>query len=273
MEIIDKIIYRYLANKNHPNMAVFVNDCVGLNVICHEVYEKKDLDLIFSYFDSKVFEQPCLDIGANIGNHSVYFSNIFKSVKSFEPQSTVFELLKINTKKIKNIETYNFGLSDSELKLKIYYDKENRGAGSFLHSTTRTEKEICDTNIFDNLFSDSEFSFCKIDVEGFELNVLKGMENGLKANLPIIAFEGIHGKTSEVINFLKSLGYTKFLVPSDQKINSYIISENIFLIAIRLLIRKLDFFYKRRLVDYRSDLVRDYNLILAINEKSQYKIK
>ena len=45
-----------------------------------------------SYFNGTV-----LDIGANIGNHSLFFSNYFYKVLSFEPHPKIFKVLAINT--------------------------------------------------------------------------------------------------------------------------------------------------------------------------------
>lgn len=50
----------------------------------------------------------------------------------------------------------------------------------------------------------------KIDVEGHELEALKGMQQILKNHKPIVLFEqnrGIFNGTSDVINFLRSVGY------------------------------------------------------------------
>ena len=54
----------------------------------------------------------------------------------------------------------------------------------------------------------------KIDVEGNELNVLKGMKGTIQKSSPIILFETqkkeIFNGTSAVINYLKSIEYNKF---------------------------------------------------------------
>lgn len=128
MELIDKILYRYLARKKYPNIAVFVDDCVGLNVIAHEVYEKKELDLILKSINEDTLKNTLIDVGANIGNHSLYFSKFFKKIIAFEPQKTLFEILKINSNS-KNIDIYNFGLSNKDGKNYIYYNLKNRGGG------------------------------------------------------------------------------------------------------------------------------------------------
>ena len=53
-----------------------------------------------------------LDIGANIGTHTVYLSEYFKEVHGFEPQRKVFNLLKANVEinNCHNVKLHNFGL-------------------------------------------------------------------------------------------------------------------------------------------------------------------
>ena len=71
---------------------------------------------IFSKLSFEPSNYNCVDVGANIGNHSILFSNFFKKVTSFEPQKEVFEVLKLNTRKIQNISIINKGLSNIEKK-------------------------------------------------------------------------------------------------------------------------------------------------------------
>ena len=68
-------------------------------------------------------------MGAYIGNHAVFFSNYFKNVISFEPNSFSYKLLDINTSKKKNIKIHNFGLSDKN-QTKDFYSYENNYGGS-----------------------------------------------------------------------------------------------------------------------------------------------
>ena len=53
--------------------------------------------------------------------------------------------------------------------------------------------------------------------------------------------------TDKIIDYLKDLGYDKFLIPSDYKINRYIKSENLILIIIRYIIRKLSFKFNKKI--------------------------
>ena len=134
MEILDKIIYRYLSKKNHPSIAVFVDDCVGLNVICHEVYEKDYLDLIINSLNEETLKNTLIDVGANIGNHSLYFSKCFQNVLSFEPQENIFLIfLRFIIRKI----SVNF-----KKELINYFDYPDRDYNLILSINTNSKFNI-----------------------------------------------------------------------------------------------------------------------------------
>ena len=58
-----------------------------------------------------------------------FFSNYFKKVYSFEPNTFSFKLLKLNTINQQNIKIYNFGLSDKN-QIKNFYSYESNYGGS-----------------------------------------------------------------------------------------------------------------------------------------------
>ncbi len=69
---------RYIAS-NTPQLATYSFDYIGTTISIDGVYEVRELDLINCFFEehySDDLKGTCLDIGANIGNHSVYFSKI-----------------------------------------------------------------------------------------------------------------------------------------------------------------------------------------------------
>jgi hypothetical protein len=86
--------------KAHPQLAVFAFDHIGLRINLDGRHEKRTLDLIRNYLESVISgmdRTAALDIGANIGNHSVYFSDLFAEVYAFEPNPRTFSLLKFNS--------------------------------------------------------------------------------------------------------------------------------------------------------------------------------
>lgn len=136
-----------------------------------------------------------IDIGANIGQ----FANIYGTAKSlkdikiysFEPIKHCYDSLVLNTKNL-NIECYNIGFGDKkeEAIIKIY----NHDPSSSLLEMAKLHEELyphskgyreekVDIDTLDNFFNNKSFDdnlLIKIDVQGFELNVINGGLNTLK---------------------------------------------------------------------------------------------
>ena len=91
----------------------FFNDTISKEISIFGTYEKEQLNKIIDITKSKK-RRICLDIGANIGNHSLFFSNFFEKVISFEPHYKTFQVLKINAKNNKNIKIFNLALSNKK---------------------------------------------------------------------------------------------------------------------------------------------------------------
>ncbi len=215
----------------YPNMACFVFDRLSLEIMFNGVYEKDYLlSLARHVFNSRDFKRTiCLDVGAHVGNHSLFFSNYFDSVYSFEPHPETVELLKFNARKIKNIITNNYGLSNSNVEAEILSEAETSTGSSRINEDDISADEFRARNIeqvnkvhlrvFDDIFEFKELyhkiSYIKLDVEEHESKVIQGMENFLKQYDPIITLE-LHQKslftqenqiTAEVILKLTEYGY------------------------------------------------------------------
>jgi len=151
-----------------------------------------------------------IDIGANIGNHTIFFSSICQcEVHAFEPQKNVFNLLKknvqLNNQEYK-VELYNIALGEKEDKgdIKIV-DKNNLGSSEVEYNING--KVIIKTlDSFISLFKN--IAVIKIDVEGMELSVLKGAVKTIKKFKPLLYIETRTQEEFEFIeNFLSPLGY------------------------------------------------------------------
>ncbi|WDN90741.1 hypothetical protein BuS5_03712 [Desulfosarcina sp. BuS5] len=126
-------------------------------------------------------EDVVADIGANIGLTSLLFSNLVKYVYSFEPSPSTFKILQSNLRSnsTSNVEAVNIGLGHKNEKLSITFAKNNR-SGGFVSEKIRPVEGHMTENIridtLDNFFADKKPtpSFLKIDVEGFEQNVIQG---------------------------------------------------------------------------------------------------
>ena len=150
-----------------------------------------------------------IDAGANIGNHSIYFSKILnKQVYSFEPNPKTFKLLTTNYK-LNNLsidKLFNKALGEFKGHCNIdEVDSGNLGATQ-VHLSNKGQIEVVSLDEF--ISQEKKIALIKIDVEGFELNVLRGAIQILKLHTPLLLVECItDGLIYETQIFLKQFGY------------------------------------------------------------------
>jgi FkbM family methyltransferase len=181
--IITKILGKAMFNINGNILRLNPKSFIDKALIRNGEFENDVYELIKeTIFGNDIM----IDIGANIG----YFSILASSIKgvtvfSFEPSSR--ELINfqenILLNKRNNIVIFPFALGseDTMLELNLHHIG-NPGANSFLNLFETKDKQIVQCFKFDSLFNHNiadRIKLIKIDVEGFEFEVLKGMENFL----------------------------------------------------------------------------------------------
>ena len=155
-----------------------------------------------------------LDIGANIGNHSVYWaSRGAKSIHSFEPMKQTYNNLvkNININGMeKIIKPYNIGLGDVKTVGEVAKNfSTNIGATQIKESEVQGVFSLKIERLDDIDLNEKKIDFVKIDVEYFEPKTLVGMQETLKKYKPIIFIEVFQRNRRFVKKFLKNLGYRK----------------------------------------------------------------
>ena len=146
------------------------------------------------------------DIGSNDGQYSLLFKKIFKKSKifAFEPNSELCRDLKrkVNTKS--DIKVFNVAVGNSNKSIFLKIDENSSLTTSLATKNTKSrtfkikrflygksfalEKKIRLIKLDTFINSKNKPDFVKIDVEGFEEEVLKGLKNNLK-NIKIIMIE------------------------------------------------------------------------------------
>jgi FkbM family methyltransferase len=143
------------------------------------------------------------DVGANVGDYSIILSQYFNkdktSIYSFEPSKSTFGNLVEKTRQIKNISSKNFGFSDIEGEVTLFYDHvRSELASVYSRDLTGHEIELNNTekiqvHTIDQFCAKEKIhkiDFIKIDVEGHEWNVLKGAQQMIKdKQIDYIQFE------------------------------------------------------------------------------------
>lgn len=166
-----------------------------------------------------------VDIGANVGHHSLFASTIAESVHAFEPFPLVAQKIreKIAANKTENIFIHELALGSEDAEMPyLPPDDCNTGTGSFEHGTKNSPSTInLPVRIGDNYFEKAginRIGFIKIDVEGFERFVFAGLKRAIKENRPVVFFEWSNSSIDAGVNILDNFpaGYAFFDFESDE---------------------------------------------------------
>lgn len=209
-------------------------DDIGHEIYYYGEYEPKTLWFLKNFIiEGDVF----LDIGAYIGDISCIASKYVGKkgiVYAFEPVPHHYKtfLNNINLNNINNIIIYNIALSDKKGKSYIYIrDIDNRGADSLVQTNKDIKTNILvEIDTIDSLLKSKKIlipDILKIDVEGFELNVLKGSYKLLKEYAPILIVEyneyipQKEGKPKDILSYIKNIHDYKIYIIKPYKLNQF----------------------------------------------------
>ena len=136
-----------------------------------------------------------IDVGANIGCTTLLMAEVCQQVHSFEPVPSTCSLLSENIRRncISNVEIYNLGLGVAEAASQISFSPGNR-SGGFVSDLTQASvgHEVEAVKIVPGDTLGLRPSFIKVDVEGYEALVLRGLRDTLECSRPVVMFEANH---------------------------------------------------------------------------------
>ena len=198
----------YLLWKNAPR--VIARDVYGINYTANtpdgglrEVYFSQIYTRFAEFIPTG--EDVIADAGAQFGDYALLCSIGFKAKKvfAFEPLLSNFQLLvqNISLNGVTNIVANKVGLGNITKEMEVFH--ENDMVNSFGYGLPETIKieRLDDYGI-------EKPTIMKIDVEGFEMELLLGALGTIKTNLPKIIIETHSRKLrTEVTDLLVSLGY------------------------------------------------------------------
>lgn len=207
----------YLKNLQTGNFFLLKNDLISNSINNYGFWEQH---LWFFYREFIKPNYVIIDGGANLGFHSVQFAALANQGKvySFEPQPIIFNLLSANSliNDCSNIiHQYRLGLGDkigenlkmTPLKEQIFAENCINYGGRGLTDSGEGEEEVQLTTI-DSL-NLPKLDLIKLDVQGFEINALKGGEKTIKNNYPLMLIENYPNSEQDqkVISLTKEWGY------------------------------------------------------------------
>lgn len=212
----------------HEDIAIYTsgNSYIEWSILSNGTYEDEIGKLIrISLREGDV----TLDVGGNIGLQSIRMSqSVGKTGKvyAFEPLNYLQEKFNHNIKlnRADNVTLFPYALSDAEVEAEFTVNPQswNQGTFSLADNQLGAEKQKVSIKVADQLpelVALSSLSLVKIDVEGFEYQVLRGMTQLLQKHKPRIIFEyddNYWKNTGQDIQscyeFLTGLGYSLYQI-------------------------------------------------------------
>ena len=214
-------------NANYPEIAAYTRDYIGTDIALYGYWEIDSLKTLEILCKRYSLRDTFIDIGANIGAYSLGLGKTFSNIIAFEPDPETHSLLSHNLKF--NLDcaysSNQLALGNREYNTKLRVTKSNRGGASLMYNDHECDEIVkVKVETLDNFLErgqvDQEtqnIDLIKIDVEGFESDVIQGAVNTIKYQQPIVAFEWStqslenHGHTK----ILEDLGYKFFLTKKE----------------------------------------------------------
>jgi FkbM family methyltransferase len=178
----------------------FSNDeYIGDYLSSGEPWEGNLLDCILPLLNK---EKSVLDIGSNIGTHTIPYSKHCKTVHAFEPQIEIFDLLKTNItdNQSDNVIASNLAVGHKKGKInlsstvsdgssagkELKYGGDNKtNYGGIQLGVGGREVDLITIDSLDL----NDINYMKVDVEGAETMVFHGARETIVRNRPIILYE------------------------------------------------------------------------------------
>lgn len=191
------------------------DDDTFMGPIFEETGDKFEIDHLNAALEFVHRKRTAIDIGAHYGSWSRYLSREFRRVYSFEPMPETIACCEKNLAGFRNVVLERAAVGDRTGSVSVGVGKmySHPGMETIVSFEGDTKMVSIDSLNLSNV------DFIKIDVEGFELGVLKGARNTLLRDKPVVLFEeNVRGplehniENGECGKFLVSLGATKLAV-------------------------------------------------------------
>lgn len=217
-------------DKIHQDVWYFLNSDIGNPLYYEGGFEMDEMQLLKKIITP---ESTIIDIGANVGVHSLFMANLASrgQIFSIEPFDKNFALLKKNSSlsKNKNIKTFNIGLADKEetKEMNIF---EDYAYNSFVNPERKKkigtrEVHVETLDIFARKNNIKKIDLIKLDTEGYEFPIIQGAKDILSGKeKPLIVMEinkenirplGLTQK--QIIDFVESFGYSTKVINGEMR--------------------------------------------------------
>jgi FkbM family methyltransferase len=159
-----------------------------------------------------------IDVGAHYGTSSYHFSNNFKSVEAFEVDPYIRECLEKNVNNFnkKNVTVYPYGCGKENKYINLLRNEDSHFTKINSKCNNLSEENSDSKIVRLDDYDWQDVDFIKIDVEGYENEVILGALKLIERCKPIILYEKDRNNTSpNPQTILNDMGY-KFAIRFDK---------------------------------------------------------
>jgi FkbM family methyltransferase len=200
---------------------------IDRHIITEGAFERGVLDLLRDVCTETGHTDLMIDIGANIGNHSIGLQSVFNGIEAVEPHPVLFHVLMAN--KLRNgvakMNCHNFGLAGVDTTATLTESIENHGLSRVRERSVLSAEvfglseesfgeeyaiELKSADAFVGQFAPRlSRSFIKIDVEGMEQEIIEALLPLIREHRPLVGFEWFtksQPKLSEIATTIPGYG-------------------------------------------------------------------
>ena len=231
-------LYKYRSvTRGSINWELDISEGIDLSIYIFGNFEKKLIKIINKLSEKKKFD--IVDIGANVGVHTLQFAKEFNDTRIFAIEPTEFAYKKLqnnvnlNNNLNKNISCFQYFIGAQKLPNEIYSSwnlhNNNNNKKHSLHKGILKKTTGCKSFSLDEFLVKNKVSkdvIIKCDVDGYELDVFTSGKKFLREFKPHIVmelapylFEENNYKKDELFNFFIELNYRFFDGDNFEEIN------------------------------------------------------
>lgn len=221
----------HVVNSSQGSFLTFGHDAISNHLFSKDNWESWQYAITNEF--TQGFDSPVIfDLGANLGAYTIPTALLIEKnnghIYAFEPQKTIYYQLcgNIFLNRLQNVTALNKAVGQEagvvEIPVPDYHKMDNVGAFSMVEqyrknegvqSAMSSENDFVQLVKLDDILFNDKTRFLKIDVEGLEIDVLRGAIGFLEHNnFPPFSFEAWNQpwfteKRNELLRFILQLGY------------------------------------------------------------------
>ena len=218
-----------------------ISSGIDRHILSEGLFEKGLLEMLHDICVQNRRTDLMIDVGANIGNHTVALAKAFKRVECVEPHPVLFRVLQANVlyNHLGHVRCHNIGLANENASGTLTESPGNHALNRVRERSQLSPETFGLTGAaFSNeyridLVSAAEFigqfgeelngAFIKIDVEGMEQEIITAIEPLLRQYKPLLGFEWFTHSQPQLTQIVRSVpGYDVWVIRMHDTGRSYL---------------------------------------------------